>query len=142
MKIEECLTEAELSRAFPVIQELRPSFTETQYLSLINTMQNEGYRVFIGLLNDKPVSYAGILIRTNLYDLKHIWVDDLVTIDSARSKGCGLKMIQFLEELAQQENCQHISLSSGFQRIDAHRFYLEKGGFEKCSYQFRKKISP
>lgn len=140
MRITECKTQQSLETALSFLKQLRESTDETFFWDNIHKMFDEGYRGFLGWIDDTPVCYAGIIIRTNMYDKKHVWVDDLVTLESHRSQGIGQKMIQFLEDLAHDNNCQTISLSSGLWRKDTHRFYLDKVEFEQSSYVFRKEI--
>jgi GNAT superfamily N-acetyltransferase len=62
-------------------------------------------------------------------------VDDLVTLDSERSKGHGARLLKWLIGQAQAEGCQGLELDSGVERKDAHRFY-EREGLKICAYHF------
>lgn len=138
MNILELKTPKEIKTAFSVIKELRPDLSEIDFLRYISIMQKEGCRLF-GLFNDeKLVSVTILTIQTNLYYKKHIWIYDLVTAEQERSKGYGEHLLRFIEDLAQKEACETIALSSGLERIDAHRFYTEKMGYTKPSYVFKK----
>jgi GNAT superfamily N-acetyltransferase len=48
-------------------------------------------------------------------------------------------MMDYLRDYAKTAACEHLVLSSGLQREDAHRFY-EKEGFAKKSYLFVRAI--
>lgn len=140
MDFQECLTKEDYQRAFTVVRELRPHLDEQGYLELMGEMQEYGSRAFLGCVDDQPVCYAGVRVGCNLYEYKNVYVDDLVTISTGRSKGYGLSMLQFIEQWGIEQQCKMITLSSGLQRTDAHRFYLDKAGYDKVSFVFRKSL--
>jgi GNAT superfamily N-acetyltransferase len=53
-----------------------------------------------------------------------LYVDDLVTDETIRSKGYGKQLLDWLIAEARRTGCQTFELDSGVQRFDAHRFYL------------------
>jgi GNAT superfamily N-acetyltransferase len=103
-------------------------------------MQGEGYRMFALFADEQIVSVTGIIQLTNFYDGKHIWVNDLVTVENQRSKGYGKMLLSFVVKLAEESDCEMVVLSSNFERVKAHKFYLEKMGFAKTSYVFKKQL--
>jgi len=46
-----------------------------------------------------------------------------------------------VHQWAKENNYNIVSLSSGLQRVDAHRFYEEKMQYDKVSYVFLKRLS-
>jgi GNAT superfamily N-acetyltransferase len=75
-----------------------------------------------------------------LYYGRFIWVCDLVTLPEERSKGYGEKLLTYVHQYAVENGYNIVSLSSGLQRVDAHRFYEEKMRYNKVSYVFLKKL--
>ena len=140
VSIRELDTEAEWRSAYPVMRQLRPDVGEDEYVDLLTTMQPEGYRLFALSVDDQPVSLAGVSILTNLYDGRHVWVYDLVTDVEHRSNGYGGKLLEYLEDWARERGCGVITLSSGLQRTDAHRFYEERTNMNRSSYVFKKAL--
>jgi GNAT superfamily N-acetyltransferase len=141
MVIRELLTKEELRASFHVMNQLRPSLTEESYFTLYNEMKQQGYQL-MALYNEEMriVSLAGFAIRVNLYDLKHIYIYDLITDQNERSKGYGEQLLGYIEELAREQGCSNVVLSSGLWRTDAHRFYEHKLNYDKTSYVFKKAI--
>lgn len=127
--------------AWPVMAQLRADLDEAKFLALMPVMRSEGYRLFVLRANDRVVTAAGLAVLTTLHLGRHLFLYDLVTDAAARSGGHGLTMLRFIEGLARQERCGAIALTSGLQRVDAHRFYLAKAGYEKTSLAFRKKLT-
>ena len=48
--------------------------------------------------------------------------------------------IFLVQRWLRQENCKLVALSSGLERIDAHRFYQERMNYNKPAYVFKKII--
>lgn len=142
--IKELLSSEDFLKAFPIVQQLRPNLDELVYLNLIKDMQKEGYRMFAlcdaVIDTEKIIAVIGVIQLTNLAYGKHLWVHDLVTDASHRSKGYGEVLLSFINNLAKENGCAVVALSSGFQRIGAHKFYEEKMRFDKTSYVFRKQL--
>jgi GNAT superfamily N-acetyltransferase len=136
--IKQLTTEQEWLEAFPVINELRKHLDEDAYLSLVHEMDGQGYQLF-GLYNEgRIVAVTGVIILTNLYNGRHVYVYDLVTKATERSNGYGEILLSYIHRWARENGCEKAVLSSGLQRHDAHRFYERKMGYEKVSYVFTK----
>jgi GNAT superfamily N-acetyltransferase len=141
MDIREAVTQSEWEEVYGLLLELRTDLGKAEFSGLLQEMRKEGYRVFC-LYNEKVelVSLAGVIIRTNFYAKRHVFIYDLVTKSSERSKGYGKKLLQYVEEWGAQQNCESAGLDSGLQRKDAHRFYEHAMQYNKSSYAFRKKL--
>ncbi len=134
--IRELSSEEEWLDAFPVMKQLRTHLDEGTYLRYLEEMTADGYRLF-GLFSDgEPAALAGIGIETNMYYGRHLWVYELVTDSTHRSKGFGERLFEYLSDWAEEKGCERIALSSGLRREDAHRFYEERAGMERASYVF------
>lgn len=138
--IRELTTENEWRAAFPVLNQLRDQLTEDRYLDYLCDMRDEGYRLFAAFERDDIVAVAGVVIRTNFYNGRHLFVFDLVTEADHRSKGHGKRLMQFLKEWARDRNCESMTLESGLWRDDAHRFYEERLDMDRYCYTFKKEF--
>ncbi len=138
--IKHLQTIEELLQGFTVLKELRPHLSEESFLGIYETMHREGYEVHALFDGEEVVAVTGIITLTNFYDGRHIYVYDLVTKSTSRSKGYGEKLLEYIEELGKEKGCVKVTLSSGLSRVDAHRFYEEKMDYEKASYVFRKTL--
>ena len=69
---------------------------------------------------------AGYRFMQMLHAGKVLYVDDLVTDESSRSKGHGKALFHWLAEQAKEAGCNKFTLDSGTHRIHAHRFYLRE----------------
>jgi GNAT superfamily N-acetyltransferase len=140
-EVRELTTDDEFVEAFPVMNELRTDLMNVEeYRKTLDAMRTGGYRLFAAVDGDRYVALAGVAIRTNFYYGRFLYVYDLITSESERSKGHGKLLLDHLEQLARADGCQTIALSSGVQRKDAHRFYEEKMGYDRPSYVFKKEL--
>ncbi|MBW3595149.1 MAG: GNAT family N-acetyltransferase [Actinobacteria bacterium] len=141
MNIRELTTDREFLAAFDVMHELRDDLGQDDYMAFLGEMRSRGYRLIAAEEGGRIVALAGIEKSVNFYYRRYMWVYDLVTSASVRSKGYGLALLQHVERLAREEGCETLALSSGLQRTDAHRFYLDKVGMEKRSFTFAKTLT-
>lgn len=136
--IKELVQEKEWLEAFPVLNELRTHLNESTYLEFLQSMKEEGYKLFALYHNEQVVAVAGVAIWTNFYYGKHVFVYDLVTQSSQRSKGYGEQLLSYIHQYAILKGCGIVALESGLFRTDAHKFYETKMGYEKFCYSFKK----
>jgi GNAT superfamily N-acetyltransferase len=140
MIVKELKSKEEWLQAYPVMHELRTHLSEEEYLDLLNRMVPQGFRMFALCQGDQVMAVTGIIELVNFYNLKHIYVYDLVTKETERSKEYGETLLSFIHNLAKEKGCHSVALSSGLQRIDAHRFYEDKMDYEKTSFSFVHKV--
>lgn len=137
---KQAISDKEIEKCFSVILELRPHLVKESFLKLVRNMENEGFMLAYIEENDEVVSVAGYRIGTSLFMGKHLYVDDLVTLETKRSKGYGERMISWLRTFAQKNKCQYFHLDSGTQRHSAHKFYFREG-LTIASYHFSEELS-
>ena len=128
----------ELELAFPVVSQLRPHLSIVEYIEIVKEMMPTGYQIVCLFEAGKVVSFAGFARLKILHYGDHIWVYDLITDENKRGNGYGKLLMSYVEKLAQENALQCVALQSGFQRIDAHRFY-ENAGYDKVSFVFKKR---
>ena len=125
-------TDEQISACWPCLHELRPHVAEDGFVARIRRMESEGYRLAAVAEGDDVVAVAGFRRMHTLFGGDTIYVDDLVTCESARSQGHGAQLVDFLRKLARVENCEMLHLDSGVQRDRAHAFYFDNGFHINC----------
>jgi GNAT superfamily N-acetyltransferase len=68
-----------------------------------------------------------------------LYVDDLVTDETRRSRGYGKAMLDWLQTHARDAGCATFSLDSGTHRQEAHAFYFRER-MRITSLHFAKKL--
>ena len=118
-------TDAEISRCFPVMAQLRPHLSESAFLGRVRRQrETQGYHLAFVELDAIVVAAAGFRILENLAWGRFLYVDDLVTDSARRSAGHASTLFDWLVARALEEKCDALHLDSGVQRFAAHRFYL------------------
>jgi GNAT superfamily N-acetyltransferase len=136
---EHAKSDAEIADCYDVMAELRPHIPRERFVALVKSMHADGYRLACIRSAGRVVAVAGYRISTNLFYGRNLYVDDLVTAESGRSRGHGKALLAWLRQLAVDEGCDAFHLDSGVQRKDAHRFYLREG-LELSSYHFSARL--
>jgi GNAT superfamily N-acetyltransferase len=133
-------TPEEIRRCHSVMRDLRPLFHEPeQFVERVLRQQKEGYQLAFLESEGEVCAVAGYRFLESLFSGKFLYVDDLVTHESDRSRGFGGELLDWLIEQAREHGCENLELDSGVQRFDAHRFYFSKR-MSISSYHFRIKI--
>lgn len=140
-QIHELRTEDEWIDAFPLMKQLRTHLDEATYLDYLHEMTDDGYRLFGVFVDDELVSLSGVAVQVNMYYGRHVWVYELVTDADYRSEGYGLELLSFIENWAEENDCDLVALSSGLQRERAHQFYEERAGMERASYVYKQPLN-
>jgi GNAT superfamily N-acetyltransferase len=136
MVIKIAETDSEISRCYDVMVQLRPDLTREGFVARIRELEGGGYE--LAYLEDEQAvrAVAGFRIGDMLHRGRHLYVDDLVTDASFRSRTYGSRLLGWLVGVARARGCRQIDLDSGVQRHGAHRFYFRQG-MTITSYHFR-----
>ncbi len=141
MSIRLAETDGEIAACFPVMQQLRLHLNAETFVARVRSQERAGYRLAWVEAEGRPVAVAGFRILEMLATGRFLYVDDLVTLESTRSRGHGATLLRWLLQRAAAEDCVSLQLDSGVQRKDAHRFY-EREGLRIVSYHFDRPIPP
>jgi GNAT superfamily N-acetyltransferase len=139
MKISLATNEKEILKCWDVMKGLRPHLNENEFVPMVIEMISEGYHLAYIEEDNLAVSAIGYRFQQFLYNGRHCYIDDLATAPGRTGKGYAGKLIDYVVEVCKRKGLKSITLDSGFNRIDAHRFYLQKR-FEISSLHFSKKI--
>jgi GNAT superfamily N-acetyltransferase len=127
----------EIAATYDVMSQLRPHVIREEYVATIRRLQaNEQYQLTTLLADAEIVCVAGHRLSESLAWGRYLYIDDLVSAESARSAGHGATLFRWLIEHARASGCRAVHLDSGVQRHDAHRFYLRER-MDIVFYHFR-----
>jgi GNAT superfamily N-acetyltransferase len=126
-RIAEAASDAELAACFPVMRQLRPHLTDAaEFIRRVRRQAAEGFRVLALWQGDTVVACAGYRLTENLHRGRHMYVDDLVTSEGARSAGHGDRLFDALVALAKDAGCGALTLDAALANGAGHRFYHRK----------------
>jgi hypothetical protein len=128
LELRHAETAAEIAACFPVMLSLRPHLTGPDELVARVTRQHEaGYRLLAGWRDAAPVALAGYRVEENLIHGRFIYVDDLVSAESARREGLGAKMLDAVAAIGRELGLTRLVLDTAIDNVFAHRFYYRQG---------------
>jgi len=117
---------AKLKELLPVLQELRPHLTEASFAAIYAEGHPQGLRFTALYEQDRCVAVAGWRLVATTIAGRKLYVDDLVTTSSMRSRGAGGALLAELTSRARAAGCAMLDLDSNVERHDAHRFYFRE----------------
>jgi len=140
MKIELAKTDADVLACYPVMAELRPQYSEQEFVEKVRRLTTEHGFQLAYLDDDGIKAVAGIRMGDWLPTGKYLEIEDLVTAEAARSKGYGKALLHWVIDYAKQNGCEIVKLVSATHRVDAHRFY-EREGMPKTAWMFGVRVA-
>jgi len=118
----------ELRACFPVIFQLRPRLKDAEtWIERASGMATDGYRVLAAWEGNRVLAIAGYRIMENLIHDHFLYVDDLVTDESARGKKLGAALLTELSAIGTDEYCSSLVLDTAVTNESAQRFYKREG---------------
>jgi GNAT superfamily N-acetyltransferase len=128
-----------LEKAERVHRQLRPQLP-ADYAARLGAIFDNGARMTVVVGDgegDELVSVALWRIVENTYEGRRLYVDDLVSDETKRSRGAGKLLLNWLEEKAKTLGCLVLARDAGVQRQGAHHFYFREG-MHIASFCFKK----
>jgi GNAT superfamily N-acetyltransferase len=141
MEIKQAKEKEDFLKCWEVVHDLRPHLDRDRYLTLMLYMIDEGYKLIYVEEDGKAVSFCGYRLTTMLHRGRSIYIDDLATLKEASRKGYARALLNWVLNVARENELQSIHLDSGHHRHDAHRLYLNFG-FNITSHHFAMDIEP
>lgn len=125
-----------LIRAEGVHRQLRPLLAP-DYAGRMCKIFAGGGRMVVVATEAHVLGLAVWRVYEDTFNGTKFYVDDLITDEAHRSLGLGRTLMAFLEQEARACGANGITLDSGTQRTQAHRFYFREG-FVIPSFNFKK----
>lgn len=131
-----------LEKFFPAMKELRPNLSERQFFKIYAKANKiNGYKLVELELEQRIIATMGFRVLYDYVHGKHLYIDDLVTVASERSKGHGAKLLKHAEKIAADLECKSLRLCTGIQNELAKNFY-KNNGWTVRAIVFKKKLVP
>jgi GNAT superfamily N-acetyltransferase len=125
-------------KAEAVHRELRTGLA-ADYESTMRRVFAGGARMCVAVQGGDVAGVAVYRAYENTFVGRQLYVDDLVTAEERRSAGVGGALLGYLEDKARAAGCDCLSLDSGTQRQQAHKFYFREG-MVVTAFHFGKKL--
>jgi GNAT superfamily N-acetyltransferase len=125
--VRELIDKEEMLKNLPVLQDLYPSLTLSEYSSELDLMLPHNYGQVGVFEGDICLGLSGFWIGTKLWCGKYLELDNIVVSKTQRSQGIGKLMFDFLNKKALENDCTMLSLDSYTTNFKAHKFFYNEG---------------
>ncbi len=115
-----------LRRAEGVHRQLRPQLP-ADYVGRMKEVFAGGGEMSVSVNGEDVVGNAVFRVQEKTFSGRELYCDDLVTDENRRSTGVGRLLMAHMETLGNERGCDVLTLDSGCQRQQAHRFYFREG---------------
>lgn len=127
-------SDGEIEACYAVMAELRPHLQRDDFLSTVKRLMDIADFRLAYLTDGDIKAVAGFRISEWLSGGQYLEIEDLVARSGQRSKGYGGALFDWLVEHARDGGCRQLRLVSRVSRLDAHRFYFQKGMKHEANY--------
>ena len=125
--VRELIDKEEMLKNLPVLQDLYPSLTLSEYSSELDLMLPHNYGQVGVFEGDICLGLSGFWIGTKLWCGKYLELDNIVVSKTQRSQGIGKLIFDFLHKKALENDCTMLSLDSYTTNFKAHKFFYNEG---------------
>lgn len=98
-------------------------------------MEGCGVHTYIGVMEESPNDIASTISVAYRHDKEgeYAWYHLVATNNRLKGKGIGTQMLRAMIDMAREEGCGHVELTTAKRAVSAVKFY-EKNGFNKIGY--------
>ena len=128
-----------LAAAESVHRQLRPHLPDN-YVGRMKEVFAGGAEMAVAVMDGQVTGITVFRVLEKTHSGRDLYCDDLVTDEKLRSTGVGHALVEYMESLCRERQCDTFSLDSGCQRQQAHKFYFREA-MTITSFHFDKKIS-
>jgi GNAT superfamily N-acetyltransferase len=125
--VRELIDKEEMLKNLPVLQDLYPSLTLSEYSSELDLMLPHNYGQVGVFEGEICLGLSGFWIGTKLWCGKYLELDNIVVSKTQRSQGIGKLIFDFLHKKALENDCTMLSLDSYTTNFNAHKFFYKEG---------------
>lgn len=135
------IPESRLPAAANLLTFLNPETPEDVILKRLQTIltQYPNYQLWGAIREGKLVGVCGIWLGTKVWCGNYLEIDNLIIHPDFRGKGIGSLLLERLENVGLQNDCNVLVIDSYTGNHASHRLY-HKLGFEIWSFHFIRKI--
>ncbi len=139
--MKEIKLKEDLEKIYPLIKQLRNNLSLKDFLDKIQlATQTQHYKLFAYENEGSYKAACGVMPFNVLYHNHCLYICDFVVDEALRGKGIGQAFLKKIQIWAKDQGYEELELSSSFFRTQAHEFYIQKMGFEKSGFVFKKNI--
>lgn len=129
----------ELPLILPLIEKHNSKIGPAELRRRLDMMIPHGYHCIAAFDDGRVAGVAGYWLGARFYCGEYMDVDNVVVDESLRSRGIGLKMMDWLHAKARELGCRVVMLDSYVTLARAHKFYFLQD-YEIIGFHFSRKV--
>lgn len=118
--------------AYALMKELRPHLSYAMFLERRTWAAHQSYLLYGAFVADRLIGLIGWRTIVDMLHGRHLYIDDLVVAEAARSRGIGRALLGFAEDVAAREGCLGLRLCTGIDHDRGRQFYQREGWIPKA----------
>ncbi len=122
--------DGERSAAVGILQQL---WSDAGRAEILAWTEDDDYHLLGRFDGEELVGVAGVSVTRVLHHARTAWITDLVVDEPRRGEGHGTALLGFVEEWADERDCEYIALASPLAKTDVHDYY-EGQGYDQWGY--------
>lgn len=131
---------AEMLQAYDIVKQRYADMSLKKYDEQISEMiKMNDFRMIGAFLDDKIVGVAGYWILRMLYCGRYIQVSSFIVDEEKRGSGIGKKILQEIEKIGKELQCEKVILDSFTENKKSHSLYYVEG-FHIRGFHFMKNL--
>ncbi|PKB17606.1 GNAT family N-acetyltransferase [Flavobacterium sp. 5] len=137
MDILNLKTSGDIEFAREVILQFRTNVDSNYLVEQVSEMiKNEKFQLACIPTDDgkKAAAFVGFRVMDMLRTGKIIYIDDLFTLSEYRGRGYAAELLDYVDQVAKENDIKSVHLDSGFTLHTAHKLYLTKGYILGCHH--------
>ncbi|MDQ3069158.1 MAG: GNAT family N-acetyltransferase [Acidobacteriota bacterium] len=124
--------------AYALMRQLRRALSQTDFTARYREAhRRDDYRLYGVFEDGQCVALLGIRRLVDFLHGPHLYIDDLVVADGARSRGLGATLLAFAERLSSDAGSAGLRLCTGIDYQPARRFY-DREGWKALAVAYKK----
>lgn len=142
--IREIVSQPALDNAFEVLKQLRPHLNLAGFHQIYDAAQKADGYTLVGYYRgpqgaEECLGVMGYRILHDFVRGAHLYIDDLVTAEAARSQGIGAKLLGYAEKETARRKLKDLRLCAVLENESGLRFYGREG-WTRRAYAFTKRL--
>jgi len=130
----------EMLQAYNIIKQRYPHIDLASYEKQLSEMiEMNDFRIVAAFLNNEIVGIAGYWILRMLYCGRYIQVSSFIVDEEKRGFGIGKKILDEVEKIGRQLQCDKVVLDSYTENKKSHSLYFREG-FHIRGFHFMKDL--
>lgn len=140
LQFKKAQDKGDLERFYSVVKELRKDLSFSDYMMITEAAEKaDGYELVAIESEGRALAVMGYRVLHDFVHGKHLYIDDLVSLESERSKGLGSQLLKYAESLAKDLGCRSLRLCTGIENELGKKFY-ERNDWKLRAVVYKKKL--